>query len=103
MSKSIGNHLKLISKFYYKNSNFCLMGFELNNNLTRCKQMCYSIGFRSFNTKSKSFQKQKLKSNALSETQSTPQSELTIGEKVKQTTQDISYFGHKFYLLLDLF
>ena len=102
MSKSMRTQLKLFSILYNKSPNICLLSlkFDLKTNLWVNKQMCDSMSFRCFSYSSNRNQKLKSNSNSLSETQNTSQTELTIGEKVKQTTQDISYFGN--YLIIEL-
>lgn len=69
---------------------FLLRPILINNyNLCHNKHILCSISLRSFTLRSNRHQKAK----AVAERRTNDQTELTVGQKVKQTTQDVSYFG----------
>ena len=84
MSNAMRTQLKLISSK-------CFFNFKTNP-INNCKQFWCSIAFRSFSLQSNRCQKSK----AVAERQTSGQTELTVGERVKQTTKDISYFGNDY-------
>ncbi len=97
MSNGLRIRSKLLTIYYYcynKNSNQCLSIFRLicvNNNSNKVYlnlNNCQTLRLLATNAPKSS---KSSTSSSLSESQS--QKELTIGEKVKQTTQDVSYLS----------